>query len=94
MKKEFVTPKIAKELNLLGFNELCLGTYYTKDGDVRIINSDEYGDAPLWQQAILFINKLAREKELPTNLVNTGFTDLIELEKEILKAISILKNKS
>ena len=51
MEKEFVPYDLAVKLKELGFDEKCLGVYYNKDGDVRIYDGNEVGDAPLWQQA-------------------------------------------
>lgn len=54
MNKEFVPYKEALALKELGFDEPCFGMYYTKDGDIRKIDINEIGDAPLFQQAFRF----------------------------------------
>lgn len=51
MEKQFVPYDLALRLKKLGFDEKCFGVYYSKDGDVRIYDGNESGDAPLWQQA-------------------------------------------
>jgi hypothetical protein len=51
MKKEFIPYEQAIELKELGFDEPCFGMYYTKDGDIRKLDINEIGDAPLYQQA-------------------------------------------
>lgn len=64
MQEQFVTYKIAKKLKELGFNELCLATYWHNTG-IEIgklcinlkekINNNEEILAPLWQQCIDYI---------------------------------------
>jgi hypothetical protein len=51
MNKEFIPYKQAAALKELGFDEPCFGEYYTKDGDIRKLDINEIGDAPLYQQA-------------------------------------------
>ena len=55
ISKNFISYDLALKLKELGFNEECFGVYYNKDGDVRIYDGKEKGDAPLWQQAFKFI---------------------------------------
>jgi hypothetical protein len=50
MKKEFIPYTEALALKELGFDEPCFGIYYTKDGDIRRIDMEEAGNAPLYQQ--------------------------------------------
>lgn len=69
MNEQFVTYEIAKKLKELGFNEPCFARYASKDIEHRIIFCDKHDNnpmvgefstliqAPLWQQAIDFINK-------------------------------------
>ncbi len=49
-REEFVPIKQALELKELGFDKPCFGVYYTKDGDVRIVENGEDGDAPTFSQ--------------------------------------------
>ena len=51
MENLFVPYELAMELKGLGYNECGFGMYHTKDGLIRKISPDEYGDAPLFQQA-------------------------------------------
>ena len=51
MNKEVVPIKQALELKELGFDKPCFGVYYTKDGDVRIVENGEDGDAQTFSQA-------------------------------------------
>jgi hypothetical protein len=51
MEKEFIPYEQALALKELGFDEPCFGIYYTKDGDIRKLDINEIGDAPLYQQA-------------------------------------------
>ena len=51
MNKEFIPYEQALALKELGFDEPCFGMYYTKDGDIRKLDINEIGDAPLYQQA-------------------------------------------
>ena len=67
MKDQFVTYEIANRLKELGFNEECLAIYAsfysTKSVDLYFDYLDEFWNydivlpAPLWQQAIDWINK-------------------------------------
>ena len=54
MTKEFIPYDQALIIKELGFDEPCFGIYYTKDGDIRKIDINEVGDAPLYQQAFKF----------------------------------------
>lgn len=101
MKNQFVSYEIAKALKELGFNEECLGYYYfsvpmelyvaSTYKIVSPINLDIIW-APLWQQAILWLNKVGSEKHINI-YISSDFTDLTKLELEILKAIEIIKPK-
>jgi hypothetical protein len=51
MEKEFVPYELALRMKKLGFDEPCLGVYYTKDGDIRKCAYHEIGDAPTYSQA-------------------------------------------
>ena len=58
MEKEFIPYKQALELKELGFDEPCFGIYYTKDGDIRKLDINEIGNAPLYQQAFRWFRQV------------------------------------
>ena len=58
MEKEFIPYEQALELKELGFDEPCFGIYYTKDGDIRKLDINEIGDAPLYQQAFRWFREV------------------------------------
>ena len=66
MNKEFIPYKQALELKELGFDGLCFGVYYTKDGDVRKCGGNEIGDAPTYSQAFRWF----REKYQLYHVIN------------------------
>lgn len=64
MEEQFIPYELALELEELGFDEECFGYYnmINHSGkfkfDIRIWeNSDDYIEAPLWQQAFDFFRK-------------------------------------
>ena len=63
---------VLDKLRDYGFDEQCVGVYYTKDGDVRNVVGDEKGDAPLWQQGIDFLLKKIPEYSIRLCYNKTG----------------------
>jgi hypothetical protein len=74
MKKQFVTYEIALALKKLGFKEPCIGQY---DNEDFYIDEDDIDNptkiitpAPLWQQAIQFIED---ELDIQIEFVSHGY---------------------
>jgi len=103
MKNQSVSYKIAQELRELGFAEPCLCYYWrTKDTfhyDYRSVIGKNHNQlptrisAPLWQQAIKFLNGIGYIKHINV-YIKSDFIDEKVLELEILEAIELIKKSS
>jgi len=94
MNKELVPYEQALALKELGFDEPCFGVYYTRDGDVRIVENGEDGDAPTYSQVFRWFREKYKLKYCIIPLVcEQGYSDLYESRIHQEKhSISIIGN--
>lgn len=96
MKKQFVTFEIAKALTEIGFNEPVLAVI-DEEGDI-IIEEVRYKNqiakgwikAPLWQQAVKWLNAYGANNHLNIYVSYNGF-NLSEIEILINQAVKLIK---
>jgi hypothetical protein len=82
MEKEFVPYELALRMKRIGFDEPCLGVYYTKDGDIRKCSFHEIGDAPTFSQAFRWFREKHGLYGIPEERTLNNFSYQVKSNKE------------